>query len=725
MWLYNNKVIKGIEQMPKNTFGFIYEATYIPTNEKYLGKKVLYFNRTLPPLKGFKRKRKVVKESDWLTYYGSHEKIKTLLKENIVAIKIKGSCAFHSSLQNNIKNDILESTKNISYNTPKIQLISTVTGFIADNEDFVEDYWWKNIRNVVKFSESIEQCIDTDIFIEISPHTVLSSSIQQHYPEKIILQSGNRKEDSACRFLSSLSKLYFTGADLDMTRFGKKNNQYFPKYEWKRETFIKQSVVTQNRIYGKVTPLDRISFTSEKFPYVKDHVVGNKIILPTVCYIDLIHKYLLKNNNTIENFKIHSMYEVNNMIEFDVKKNNNKIILTDPVNNTNYLSFNLNNLINIPDNTVDFKKNLSSKIIIDEKNLINILTNKNFNFGTNMFNFDQAYILNNSILTSIKDTSPKNYHTNPTIIDIALTNVMFIQGITNNNQYLPTEIGSILYYNNNNVPKYIYTVNNVETSTFCDSESYIIDEDFNIIIKMSNLLSKNISSNNTCIYSINTVKNTDNYIDKNPSKTSLADTDSDPDTDMDTDLNTHLNTDSDVNTDANTGADANAVADRVANTNMHTHSNVVANTNAVTDTVAGTDINIDSNANNIDLEYEFITCNKLLKIRDILSVNIRKLYLIDISNHYEIVGFIRSLMNESKIINYKICYYESLTNLEERLKKYTFQGIETFYKKNEFYEHKLEKIVNHEILLDNYYLDYSKKGSINNLEFRGNYINEF
>ena len=127
----------------------------------------------------------------------------TLLKENIVAIKIKGSCAFHSSLQNNIKNDILESTKNISYNTPKIQLISTVTGFIADNEDFVEDYWWKNIRNVVKFSESIEQCIDTDIFIEISPHTVLSSSIQQHYPEKIILQSGNRKEDSACRFLSS------------------------------------------------------------------------------------------------------------------------------------------------------------------------------------------------------------------------------------------------------------------------------------------------------------------------------------------------------------------------------------------------------------------------------------------------------------------------------------------------------------------------------------------
>ena len=61
MWLYNNTVIKGIEQIPKNTFGFIYQSIYIPTNEKYLGKKVLFFNRTLPPLKGTKRKRKVVK----------------------------------------------------------------------------------------------------------------------------------------------------------------------------------------------------------------------------------------------------------------------------------------------------------------------------------------------------------------------------------------------------------------------------------------------------------------------------------------------------------------------------------------------------------------------------------------------------------------------------------------------------------------------------------------
>ena len=81
MWLYRDKVIDKIEDMPEGTFGFIYEVLHKPSGRKYLGKKVLQFNRTLPPLKGQKRKRKVVKESDWKTYYGSHAEIKGLIKE--------------------------------------------------------------------------------------------------------------------------------------------------------------------------------------------------------------------------------------------------------------------------------------------------------------------------------------------------------------------------------------------------------------------------------------------------------------------------------------------------------------------------------------------------------------------------------------------------------------------------------------------------------------------
>ena len=123
MWLYNNEVIESIEQMPQNVFGFIYQSIYIPTNEKYLGKKVLFFNKTLPPLKGFKRKRKIVKESDWLIYFGSHEKIKELLKEG---------------KQDNFKKEILE----FAYNKKHLTYLETKYLFcnnVLENNEYIND----------------------------------------------------------------------------------------------------------------------------------------------------------------------------------------------------------------------------------------------------------------------------------------------------------------------------------------------------------------------------------------------------------------------------------------------------------------------------------------------------------------------------------------------------------------------------------------------------------
>lgn len=82
MWLYNEKVVSSIEDMPDGSIGFIYRVTHVKSGKQYIGKKSLWHNRTLPPLKGKKRKRKVVKESDWQTYYGSQDEIKQLVKES-------------------------------------------------------------------------------------------------------------------------------------------------------------------------------------------------------------------------------------------------------------------------------------------------------------------------------------------------------------------------------------------------------------------------------------------------------------------------------------------------------------------------------------------------------------------------------------------------------------------------------------------------------------------
>lgn len=81
-WIYKDEIITSIEQIPEKAIGFVYEVTQVSTGKKYIGKKSLYSHRTLPPLKGQKRKRKVIKESDWMKYYGSQSDLKALVKEN-------------------------------------------------------------------------------------------------------------------------------------------------------------------------------------------------------------------------------------------------------------------------------------------------------------------------------------------------------------------------------------------------------------------------------------------------------------------------------------------------------------------------------------------------------------------------------------------------------------------------------------------------------------------
>ena len=98
-WSYQGRVITSINDMPEGTYGFIYEVIYKPTDIRYIGKKVLYFERNkrlgkkaLEALKEERAekglrgrvplKQKVVTESDWISYFGSQKEILALSKED-------------------------------------------------------------------------------------------------------------------------------------------------------------------------------------------------------------------------------------------------------------------------------------------------------------------------------------------------------------------------------------------------------------------------------------------------------------------------------------------------------------------------------------------------------------------------------------------------------------------------------------------------------------------
>mgnify|MGYP003636851238 CR=1 FL=1 len=93
VWHYNGKEITELSQFPENTFGFVYKITHTPSGKAYIGKKVLYHNRKVKVTKkdllvyeGVKGRKpthkRLVKESDWLKYYGSNQPLLELVNTN-------------------------------------------------------------------------------------------------------------------------------------------------------------------------------------------------------------------------------------------------------------------------------------------------------------------------------------------------------------------------------------------------------------------------------------------------------------------------------------------------------------------------------------------------------------------------------------------------------------------------------------------------------------------
>lgn len=99
MWIYDNKKILTLDDIGNDYVGFIYELTYLPTNQKYIGRKSLWNKRRQKIGKGEKEKTKtrkkykeVIKESNWKNYFSSNEFLKENSNESNTERKILKFC---------------------------------------------------------------------------------------------------------------------------------------------------------------------------------------------------------------------------------------------------------------------------------------------------------------------------------------------------------------------------------------------------------------------------------------------------------------------------------------------------------------------------------------------------------------------------------------------------------------------------------------------------------
>lgn len=201
---------------------------------------------------------KLLKEYDrdvWVAAYnGTHQVISgatkdidkfcnLLMKNGIGLKKLKVSQAFHTPLMQPMLNEFREILNEVTFNEPKIPVVSNVTGKIMDRP-FDTEYWVDHILSSVKFEQSIKYLSDNnvDIFIECGPDRILSrmASGVQTNNSKTILLSSDRKMNSFDIYLETLSSLFTLGININFEKF-EEGISYerikLPIYPFERKTY--------------------------------------------------------------------------------------------------------------------------------------------------------------------------------------------------------------------------------------------------------------------------------------------------------------------------------------------------------------------------------------------------------------------------------------------------------------------------------------------------------
>lgn len=231
----------------------------------------------------------------------------SLNQRSIFCRFLRTNYAFHSPRMEPIREEFIRSVNCLQCQAPAISLISTVTGKPVETSQCDVDYWWRNIRGEVRFAAGMDCLIDGDydVFLELSPHPVLSGSIseclQRRGHKGTVLASLRRGEKERAVMLGSLGALYALGSPLDWKKLwpGDRPCAEAPTSPWERQSHWQECEESkQTRLDSRRHPLLGRALRSADpiwegkihkrvLAYLPDHRVRGLIVFPAAGYVEM------------------------------------------------------------------------------------------------------------------------------------------------------------------------------------------------------------------------------------------------------------------------------------------------------------------------------------------------------------------------------------------------------------------------------------------------------
>ncbi len=241
-----------------------------------------------------------------------------LVERGVRAREIPVGYASHSAQIDEIRAELLEGCAGIAPVSSEVPFLSTVTGEPLDTAELDGAYWYRNLRETVRFEQAIRWSLGDGCraFIEIGPHPVLTVGAQETI-EDVLPEGGDaavvgslRRDDGGLqRFLTALGEVWVRGVDVswDKVFAGSKAERVgLPRYAFQRERYWLEShggagdlatigqVAADHPLLGSMVGLAGEaggvltgSLSLDGHPWLADHAAMGVVLLPGTAFLEM------------------------------------------------------------------------------------------------------------------------------------------------------------------------------------------------------------------------------------------------------------------------------------------------------------------------------------------------------------------------------------------------------------------------------------------------------
>ncbi|WP_143660621.1 beta-ketoacyl synthase N-terminal-like domain-containing protein, partial [Streptomyces sp. JHA26] len=230
-----------------------------------------------------------------------------------VAVDYASHCAHVEAIEDVLLRDLA----GIAPQASSVPFYSTVTGGVLDTSSLDAGYWYRNLRQTVRFADTLRALLDDGfrLFVESSAHPVLTMGVEQTAEEHTdtpvtAVGSLRRGEGGMERFLTSAAEAFVGGATVDWAgvfagtgarRVDLPTYAFQEQHYWIEPSLARQGDVTSAGLSSADHPLlgaavtlpasDGVLLTGRwslrTHPWLAEHLVQGTPLLPASVFVEL------------------------------------------------------------------------------------------------------------------------------------------------------------------------------------------------------------------------------------------------------------------------------------------------------------------------------------------------------------------------------------------------------------------------------------------------------